>query len=134
MSVVEPRSWCLRTETIRAWVASFVLTAPLGCYVTVEPERRSGLQNKRLHAMLGDVVKSGYELHGETYDIEDWKTFFVSVWMGETKRSRIVPGINGEFVQLYWRTSRMTKEQLGEVMIIVERFCAERGIQLREPS
>lgn len=132
--MTEKRKIVLGSAEHRKWVGALVATYPAGYVVRVDPPGRTLPQNDRLHAMLGDVVKSRYELHGETYDIDDWKTFFVSVWMGETKRSRIVPGINGEFVQLYWRTSRMTKEQLGEVMIIVERFCAERGIQLREPS
>lgn len=95
-------------------------------------DKRTLPQNDRLHACLTDIVRSGYQLHGRAFSVEDWKTLFVSLWMGETGRSQLVRGINNELVQLYWRTSRMKKKHLGEVLILVEKFCAERGIQLRD--
>jgi hypothetical protein len=120
-----------RREATRA-----IFRAHEGMVVEVREPTRTNPQNARLHAHLSDIVKSGYELHGETYDeIDDWKTFFVSVWMGETGRGgRLVRGINNEVVQLYWRTSRMNKEQLSEMIVIVERFCAERNIPLRDAA
>jgi hypothetical protein len=119
----------------RGHAVQAVKVAPEGYVCDVGPPKRTLLQNDRMHACLTDIIKSGHKLHGETYtDVDDWKTFFVSVWMGETGRAgKLVKGINGEFVQLYWRTSRMNKEQLGEMMIIIERFCAENGIPLRDP-
>ena len=132
MSVIEPRSWCLRTADIRAWVASFVLTAPLGCYVTVEPERRSLAQNKRLHAMIADAVAGGLATddgrrltHGEA------KIAFVSGWMIEAGEESDIVAFNGRPVQLRRSTKTFTKDELGSLMDFIEVECAKRGIQLR---
>jgi hypothetical protein len=135
MSVIEPRSWCLRTETIRAWVASFVLTAPLGCYVAVEPERRSLAQNKRLHAMIADAVDGGIATDdGRRLTQEEAKIAFVSGWMIENGEQSDIIAFNGRPVQLRRSTTTFTKEELGSLMDYIESECAQRGIQLREPS
>lgn len=118
-----------------ALARSAVTRAPEGYVVEVRPPHRTNPMNDRFHAMLRDVLKSGYQIDGQTFDLDDWKTAFISTWMIETgKGSRIARGINGEMLQLYWRSSKMSNEQLGEVMILIEKFCAERGIQLREAA
>lgn len=132
MSAVESRSWCLRTETIREWVASFVLTAPLGCYVTVEPERRSLAQNKRLHAMIADAVAGGLATDdGRRLTHEEAKIAFVSGWMIESGEESDIVAFNGRPVQLRRSTTTFTKEELGSLMDFIDAECARRGIPLR---
>ncbi len=120
----------------RATAAKACHAAPKGWTCTLAPPKRSLPQNDRLHAMLTDILRSKYEHYGRKMDMDDLKTLFVSAWQLETGRgSYIVRGLDGDgLVQLRRPTSKMKVDELGELMTIVERFCAERGITLREPK
>lgn len=120
-----------RREATRA-----IAVAHEGMVVEVREPRRTLDQNARLHAMLGDIVKSGYAHQGRKFDTEELKTLFVTEWMSETGQpSDIVPSLYGNsFVQLRRSTTKMSPKEIGEVMIIVERFCGENGIVLKDDS
>ncbi len=119
-----------RREATRA-----IAVAHEGSVVKIGPPTRSLDQNARLHAMLSDIAKTGFEHDGRKFDVEDLKTLFVSTWQIETgKGSDLVRGFSGELVQLRRSTAKMSKEEIGEVMIIVERFCAERNISLKDAA
>jgi hypothetical protein len=132
MSVVEPRSWVLRNERLREWVASFILTAPLGCRVEIGPEGRSTAQNKRLHGMIADAVAGGFATDdGRRLDLEDTKTAFVTGWMIENGLASDIVLVNGRPVQLRRSTKTFDKAELTSLMDFIESECAKRGIPLR---
>lgn len=111
------------------------MEAPEGWWVRIEPPKRTKDANARFHAMLNDIEKSGFKHEGRAFDTEDLKTLFVTAWAHETGRpSDVVKGFHGKPVQLRRSTTTFSKEEMGELMIIVERFCAEHGIQLRETT
>lgn len=128
----------LGSDEHRKWLGALVATTPAGHFVTIEEPTRTLQANARFHAMLGDIVRSGFEHFGRKLDIEEWKVLFVTEWMIETKQqSDIVPTLDGKsFAQLRKSTRKMTGKQISEVMVIVERYCAEKGIplQLREEA
>lgn len=108
-----------------------VLEAPDGWWVRLSPPTRTLDANARFHAMLGRVEKSGFEHAGRRFDVEDLKTLFVTAWMDETKQpSDVVMGFHNKPVQLRRSTTTFTKEEMAGLMTIVERFAAERGIDL----
>ncbi len=113
-----------------------IAVAHEGYVVEVRPPRRTVDQNARLHAMLGDLVKGGFEHAGRKMDAEDLKTLFVTAWMIETgKGSDVVPSLDGKnVVQLRRSTAKMSREEIGELMTIIEREAAERGIELKEAA
>ena len=55
---------------------------------------------------------------------EDWK----DVLTAALKRSRVVPGLDGGFVVLGQRTSDMTKDEMGQLLTLMDAFAAERGV------
>ncbi len=124
----------LGSDTHKQFVASLVLKADSGWYVTLEPPSRSLDANARFHAMLGDIIASGYEHFGRQLTKLEWKALFVTEWMSETKQpSDIVPTLYGDsFTQIRSSTRKLSGKQIGEVMMIVERFCAEKGIVLKD--
>jgi hypothetical protein len=69
MSAIELCYYVLRNEKLWSWGASFVLTATLGCVVTVEPARRSKAQNALLHALIAEAAAGGIA----TDDDSRWK-------------------------------------------------------------
>lgn len=127
----------LVNDGVRQLATAAVWRAPEGWHVTIKPPTRSGEQNRRLHAMLSDIAKSGKVTLANRVvdDIEDLKCLFVSAWRMETKQSsEIVEGLHGEPVQLRRSTASMSKEELGELMTVIEVFAAERGIKLRDSA
>ena len=87
MSAIEPRYYVLHDEKLRSWVALFVLAAPLGCVVMVEPARRSKAQNALLHALISEAVAGGIATDdGRRLTLEEEKVAFVSGWMIEEGR------------------------------------------------
>jgi len=128
-----PRTFRLSSESLRDWVASFVKTAPLGCYVEVRSEARYNLQNRRLHAMIREAVANGFAVNGRRFTEDEAKTLFVSGWMIEQGfTSDIVRGLNDEPVQLRRSTTTFDKGELTSLMDYIDKECAVRGYPLQE--
>jgi hypothetical protein len=122
----------LASEDFRARLHRIIDALPIGWVVRFSPPTRSLEQSARFHAMLGDIVRSGFEHEGRRFDAEDLKTMFVSAWLIETgRRSDVVKGFAGEPVQLRRSTTTFTKQEMGELIDLVEAFAGERGITLR---
>jgi hypothetical protein len=107
--------------------------APAGSVVEITPPGRTLPQNSRLHAMLTDVARQ-VEWAGAKRSVEAWKDIFTAALRSSTHGLDVVPGINGGFVLLGMHTSRMTKAELGDLMSLVEAFCAEHGVALADPK
>jgi hypothetical protein len=65
--------------------------------------------------------------HGQKYKPEDWKDFFVHAYKG----SRFMPGDEGQgMVPIGRSTSDLSKEEHGELMTLMESFCARHDVTL----
>lgn len=132
MSVIERHRWVLRTEKLREWVASFILTAPLGCSVTIEPETRSDGQNRLLHGLISDAVRGGLSTdNGERLDLEDAKTAFVVGWMIETGQTFKVIAFSGRPIQTRRSTTGLSKAEMTSLIEYIQFECGKRGLPLR---
>lgn len=131
MSALDRTRFRLVHDQTRQLAQSAIQNAPDGWTVTIKPPGRSLDQNARLHAMLSDIAASGFEWAGCQRTVDELKTLFVSAWMIETGRtSEVVRGFNDEPVQMRRSTAAMSREELGELMDMIEAFCAQRGIRL----
>jgi hypothetical protein len=95
----------------------------------VKPEKRSDLQNKLLWALLGDVSRQ-VVWHGQKLESGEWKDVFTAA----LKRQKVVPGLEGGFVVLGTSTSRMTKQELSELVELILAFGAERDVTFKEQA
>lgn len=130
-----PPSFRLVHKNARLGAMAAVMEAPEGWFVRITPPTRSLEANARFHAMLSDIVKSGWKHEGRKFDVDDLKVLFVSAWMHETGRtSDVVRGFNGEAVQLRRSTTTFTKEEMGELMDLVETFAAQHSINLSDEA
>jgi hypothetical protein len=119
-----------RREATRA-----IFRAAEGMVVEVREPKRSLSQNDRLHAMIGDLIKGGFDHKGRKLTMQQLKVLFVSTWQIETGQgSDIIEGLSGEAVQLVRGTSELDSKECSEVMIIIERTAAERGIALKDDA
>lgn len=65
--------------------------------------------------------------YGQKLTPEDWKDLLTA----SLRRARVVPGLEaGSFVPLGMRTSSMTKGELGDLIVLIQAFAAERGVKL----
>ncbi|MGE5500613.1 MAG: recombination protein NinB [Ignavibacteriales bacterium] len=117
----------------RARAINLAATAPQGTCVAFRKARRSLPQNDRLHAMLTDVARQK-EWAGAKRTVEAWKDIFTAALRSANHGLDVVPGINGGFVLLGMHTSQMSKAEVGELMTLIEAFCAEHNIALSDPT
>lgn len=135
MTAQSPLRFRLANKAVRMHASAAIWEAPEGWTMELKPPKRTLDANAKFHAMLADIVKAGFEHNGHRYDIEDLKTLFVSSWMIQTgRRSDIVKGFDGEMVQLRRSTTTFSRQEMGELIDLVEAFAAQRGIRLSGPE
>ena len=109
--------------------AKAVLEAPEGFVVTIQEPTRNLEQNARLWASLTEVSRQ-VDWHGNHLTPEEWKDVFSAA----LKRQKVVPGIDGGFVVIGARTSKMGKREFGELLELVYAFGAQHGVQFGDPA
>lgn len=97
--------------------------------MTVDQEKRSDEQNRRMWAMLADIARQ-VEWYGQKLSSEDWK----HILSASLKKQRAVPGIDGGFVVLGLSTSKMTKSEMVELQDLIEAFGAQQGVKFSDES
>lgn len=91
--------------------------------------KRSLEQNAKMWAMLGDVADQvEWPVDGKLQKItaEDWKDILSA---GLHKEQRVAQGVDGGFVVLGQRTSKMTVGEMVELIEFIGWFGAERGVR-----
>lgn len=120
----------IRDEAIRQRAVDAVRSAPLGHRVTVKAAVRSLDQNAKFHALCEDIARSGARWAGKERDAAAWKVLLVSGHAVATKEGAdIVPGLEGEFVNLRESTASMTKARSSSLIEYTLAFCAENDIR-----
>lgn len=117
-----------REKAIR-WIKA----APVNTRVVFRGPQRTLPQNDMLWAMLTKVSEQ-LAWHGMKLAPADWKDLFMAALGGE---KRLVPNIHGNgFVDLGRSSSKLDREEFGELLTIIEAFAAEHGVDLspQEPA
>jgi hypothetical protein len=123
----ERKFFILAHPEARRRAMAAVAEAPEGHTVTVKPATRSGEQNSKLWALLGELAAQ-VNWHGQRLTDAEWK----DVLTAGLKRHKVVPGIDGGFVVLGSSTSRMTKPELSELIELIYAFGAQQGVAFHE--
>lgn len=95
--------------------------------LTLEEQRRTIPQNKRMWAMLSDVSRQ-VDWYGNKLTDEEWKQVFTAAML----RQKTVPGIDGGFVVLGQSTSAMSVEQLSALMEMIAAFGAQHAVMFQD--
>ena len=103
-----------------------IRTAPEGFVVEIKAPTRNLEQNAKLWAMLSEV--SHLDWHGNKLTPDEWKDVFTAA----LKRQKVVPGIDGGFVVLGMRTSRMGKREFAELIELIYAFGAQHGVVFKD--
>ena len=118
----------------QAWAHAkgYLMASGAPMVLEVRPETRSDRQNRLLHALFGDVARQA-EWLGKKRTPEEWKLLFVSGHAVATKQGAdLVPGLEGEFLNLRESTARMGKARMASLLDYVMAWAVEHGVELRE--
>lgn len=101
--------------------------------LTIKPATRSGEQNRKLHAMLGEIAAQK-EWAGAKRDSETWKRLLTAAWTrARGEPTEFLPALDGVGVDIVFRrTSSLTRGEMSELIEFVLCWCAENGIALRD--
>ena len=97
--------------------------------IEVKEKTRSNEQNARMWAMLTEVSRQ-VDWYGQKLTPEEWK----DVFSASLKKQKAVPGLDGGFVILGQRTSKMSIREMGELMELIEAFGAQQGVRFTAPE
>lgn len=103
--------------------------------LVVRPERRTTAASARFHAICGDLEASRFLWFGHPRDATAWKVLLVSAHATATKAgSNVIPGIEGELVNLRESTALMSKARSASLIEYSEAFCIANDVPLRDPQ
>lgn len=96
-------------------------------HLEVRADTRSQAQNALMWAMLTDLSQQ-IVWHGQKLGPEEFKDILTAA----LKRQKVVPGIDGGFVVLGQRTSKMTIQEMTELIDLGHAFGAEQGVKFSD--
>jgi hypothetical protein len=117
----------LKTELQRREALTIMNRIPVdGTYSVTfaEASKRSIEQNSLLWGLLSDVSRQ-VDWYGQKLTPENWKDIFSA----SLRKSKVVPGVDGNFVVLGQRTSKMTKKEFSDLLELIQAFGAEHGVK-----
>lgn len=127
------KTFFLKHEQARWGVGEYAMKVPDGWMVRFSEPSRTGDQNAKFHAICSDIAKSGHVFAGKKRTAAQWKVLLVSGHATATAEgSEIVPGLEGEFVNLRESTALMSKKRGSSLIEYAIAYCAMNGIRLTE--
>ena len=103
-----------------------VQSAPADFVVTIEEPKRSNAQNDLMWDLLGDISRQVC-WYGVWLTDEEWK----DVLTAGLKKQKAVPGIDGGFVMVGSRTSKMRKAEFSDLVELIYAFGAQQGVKFQ---
>lgn len=124
----------LVNPAVRERAKAAIDAAATGQVVRVSDPTRTLEQNSKLWPMLQDIARQvPWNVDGQLRLIEDtdWKEILTA---GLRKTQRVAQGIDGGFVLLGARTSKMGVKEMSELIEFVYWFGAEKGVEWSEQT
>lgn len=129
---MEKQAFRLAHSVARARAVQAVRSAPDGFVVEIREPKRSLDASAKFHAICGDVARQA-KFMGKALTPLQWKVLFVSGHAVATGLpAEIVPGLEGEFVNIRESTAQMGAKRMASLLEYVQAWCAENEIQLRD--
>lgn len=103
--------------------------APAGFVAKVEEPKRTLDQNAMMWAMLSDISIAMPE--GRRHTPEDWKAIFMNACGWEVQ---FIAGLDGRPFPTGFRSSRMTKRQMGDLIDFIQAYGDQHGVNWSDPQ
>ena len=115
----------LRGNQQRDLARSYIASAPDNAVVRISPESRSLDQNAKMWALLSDISRAKPE--GRCHTPEVWKCLFMKA-CGHSVQFEV--GLDGEPFPVGFRTSRLSKAQMSELIEFIHAWCAQNNVPI----
>ena len=116
-------------EIARQRAIDAVRAAPAGYVIEIREPTRTLDQNALLWPLLTEVSRQ-VDWYGQKLTEDEWKDVFTA----GLRKQKAVPGIDGGFVMVGSKTSRMNKREFSELVELIYAFGAERGVKCQEAA
>lgn len=118
----------LSSDTKRWQAKRLVDVAPDNSIVKISPPTRSTEQNSKMWALLSDISRAKPE--GRELTPEVWKSLFMHS-LDHTVRFELALDGKG-MVPVGFRSSRLTVEQMSDLIEMIYEYAARHGVELGE--
>ena len=115
----------LSTPTRRQWAHRLIDAAPEYATVTIRPQDRTLDQSAKMWAMLSDLSVAKPE--GRKHTPEVWKCLLMSA-CGHAVQFEV--GLDGTPFPVGFRSSRLSKHQMSELIEFTMAYAAKHGVQI----
>jgi len=118
----------LTNQRLRREAMRVVQAAPDDYVCEIRPATRSLAQNALAHALFADIARYA-RWCGRTLTAHQWKVLMISGHAVATGlQADMVPGIEGEFVNIRESSARMTTARMTSLIEYVLAWCASQQI------
>ena len=115
----------------RQRVAAWAMKAPINTRVEFKAPKRSLPQNDRMWALLTEIAQQ-VPYHGLKLTPDDFKLLFLD---GLKREVRMVPNLDGNgFVSLGRSSSDLSKDEMSDLMTLIEAFGAQHGVVFHDQA
>lgn len=120
----------LREGMTKAFHEASALCDQGGCEVVLKAlDARTAEQNRKMWAALADISHQ-VDWHGVKPTKEEWK----DILSASLRRQKVMPGIDGGFVVVGLRTSKLSRKDFAELITLIDAFGAGRGVNWSDPE
>lgn len=112
----------------RALAKGLIETAPHNAVVNIRPEGRSLDANARMWAMISAVSRAKPD--GRRHTAEVWKCLFMKACGHHVQ---FLEGLDGEPFPAGFRSSRLSKAQMADLITFIRAYGDEKGVAWSEP-
>lgn len=126
----------LRSKQQQQSAINAILASPIDndkpVTIRITDYKRNLDQNARFHAMLGDIARQ-VKWCGKTLKPEQWKVLLISGHAVATKQpADIVPGIEGEFVNIRESSAEMSVGRMASLIEYVMAWAVGQGVRFTD--
>lgn len=116
-------------QSQRAAAKTLVDKAPQGAILTVREANRSTEQNDKMWSMISDISRAKPD--GRMHTPEVWKCLFMHACGWATQFEL---GLNGQPFPTGYKSSRLTKAEMSDLIESIYAYGAEKGVVWSEPE
>jgi hypothetical protein len=119
----------LGTQHERAIAKQLIDRAPHNAVVVIRESKRTVDQNDKMWSMISDISRAKPD--GWTHTPETWKCLFMHACGWATQFEM---GLNGQPFPVGFRSSRLTKAEMSDLIEFIYSYGAEKGVVWSEPE
>ena len=117
----------LRGDEQRELARTYIASAPADAVVKISKPGRTLSQNDKMWALLSAISRA--KPGGRCHTPEVWKSLFMKA-CGHAVQFEM--GLDGEPFPMGFKTSRLTKEQMSELIEFIHAWGAENNVEFNE--